>query len=164
MLYLPEYTISKFQFREWGKLRANQEKITFINLQMEHIYGSNDGKGKFIPWVERKLEENVPYIELTDGIQLRDFVPVEDVAEVYLQVLSELPMYEGYHSFEVGTGKAISVRQFVEKLKERFHATTELRFGAIPRSEAEIMWSNAESTSPYLTSKLRERREKQENG
>ena len=41
-LYSPEYTLSKYQFREWGRLRAIDGQINFINLQMEHIYGPND--------------------------------------------------------------------------------------------------------------------------
>lgn len=49
-LYKPEYTMSKYLFREWGKACAIEGKINFLNLQMEHIYGPNDNPQKFIPW------------------------------------------------------------------------------------------------------------------
>lgn len=148
-IYMPEYTLTKHQFREWGKLYANQGRITFINLQMEHIYGPNDSLGKFVPWVENQLANNVAEIALTDGIQLRDFVYVDDVVDVYLDVLKRVRSFKGYENFEVGSGQAMSVRQFVERLKDKVGASTKLNFGAIPRREEEIMYSQASSKSPY---------------
>lgn len=155
-LYLPEYTLSKYQFREWGKLKAIESGCVFVNLQMEHIYGPGDGSGKFVPWLEKKLQDGVPYVDLTDGIQLRDFVHVEDVVSVYLRVLNDMKHFSGYQSFEVGTGITKSVREFVEERKEKAGAATELRFGRIRRKETEIMYSTASSDSPYLVAKDRE--------
>ena len=135
-------------------------KINFINLQLEHIYGDNDEKGKFIPWVEDNLRENVPYINLTDGIQLRDFTPAEEVVKIYLKILNELSKLKGYNSFEVGTGEAISVRTFVENLKDKYDSKTELRFGKIQRSDTEIMYSSADKMSPYIISRKEKNDEK----
>lgn len=154
-IYMPEYTLTKHQFREWGKLYANQGKITFINLQMEHIYGPNDSLGKFVPWVESQFANNTAEIDLTDGIQLRDFVYVDDVVNVYLDILKRIKTFKGYASFEVGSGQAMSVRQFVEQLKEKTGASTKLNFGAIPRKEEEIMYSKASSHSPYSMSNFK---------
>ena len=148
-IYMPEYTLTKHQFREWGRLRANQGKINFINLQMEHIYGKDDSLGKFVPWVENQLANNAHAIDLTDGIQLRDFISVDDVVNVYLDVLQRIQSFEGYKSFEVGSGQTVSVRQFVEQMKKKMHASTKLNFGAIARKEEEIMYSKASSKSPY---------------
>lgn len=150
-LYSPYYTVSKDQFRQWGQLYAQQGKINFINLRLEHVYGENDRLDKFIPWVESKLKENAPYLDLTAGEQIRDFVNVKDVAQVYAKVIKELDRYSGYHSFDVGTGKGTTVKQFVTKLKDEMGSQTELRFGVIPTSAEEIMYSVADSTSPYLT-------------
>lgn len=142
-IYMPDYTLSKYQFREWGKLRADEGKTHFINLQMEHIYGPGDAPGKFIPWISERLKENVPYVELTDGTQVRDFVPVEVAVKAYIKVLRDLNAYAGFSTFDIGTGKAVTLRAFVEKLKEELHSETELRFGALPKNEAEIAFSSA---------------------
>lgn len=152
-LYLPQYTLSKYQFREWGKLWANQGRIAFINLQMEHLYGSNDSPGKFIPWLEAQFQKNVPFIDLTDGIQLRDFLSVDTAVQAYLQVLETLPSYHGFESYEVGTGVSTSLREFVEQLKEASGAQTELRFGALPRKPEEIMYSTAAANSRFCFSR-----------
>lgn len=145
-LYLPDYTLTKHQFHEWGKLKAIEGKITFINLQLEHIYGSGDSDGKFIKWLEEQFLERVPYINLTDGIQLRDFIHVLDVVKVYINILRNIEDYQGYYNIEVGTGKTMSLRQFIENIKEEMSAQTELRFGAVKRKKEEIMYSTASKT------------------
>lgn len=153
-LYLPEYTLSKYQFRKWGKLRATQGAVVFVNLQMEHIYGPNDSPGKFIPWLETQFRTGAKFVDLTDGLQIRDFVYVDDVVAVYQKVLKDLAAMQEYQSFEVGTGTATTVREFVERLKLHSGADTELRFGAIPRKREEIMYSVASPDSPYTLTNL----------
>lgn len=148
-IYMPDYTLTKHQFQEWGHLRANQGSINFINLRMEHIYGPNDSLGKFVPWVESQLQNNAPSLELTDGIQIRDFVYVDDVVDVFLDILKKIHSLRGFISYDVGSGQAVSVRQFVENMKERMQASTQLNFGSLPRREEEIMYSKASSNSPY---------------
>lgn len=142
-LYSPNYTLTKYQFQEWGKLKAIEGKITFINLQMEHIYGPDDSDGKFIRWLEKQLLENVPFIDLTDGIQLRDFIHVADAIRKYIDILRKIESFQGYYSFEVGTGKTISLRQFIERMKESLNSKTDLRFGMLERRKDEIMYSTA---------------------
>lgn len=142
-VYKPEYTLSKYQFNEWGRLRAGEGKINFINLQLEHIYGDNDSESKFVPWVEKQLKNNVSSINLTDGIQIRDFINVKDVVQAYLCVLSSLEEYQGYCSVDIGTGTAVTVRQFIEGMKKDLHSKTKLNFGAVPRAKSEIMCSFA---------------------
>lgn len=153
-LYLPEYTLSKYQFRQWGKLRAAQGGVTFINMQLEHVYGPGDGQGKFIPWLEEQFRSGAAFVELTDGEQVRDFVPVEGVVAAYRQLLGDLPAMKGYQSFSVGTGEAVTLRAFIERLKAQTGASTELRFGAIPRKREEILYSVASPNSPYIFSNL----------
>ena len=40
------YTLSKYQFYEW--LEKFSEKITCINIKIEHFYGPGDNKSKFV--------------------------------------------------------------------------------------------------------------------
>lgn len=149
-LYMPDYTLSKYQFSEWGKLRAIEGKICFIDLRMEHIYGPGDRADKFVPWLEAQLKANVPSIDLTAGTQVRDFVHVQDAAGVYACLLKDLQKYEGYHRFEVGTGKPIKLSDFIEWRKRELRSNTKLNFGAIPMKPEEILYSVADIESPYL--------------
>lgn len=154
-MYLPEYTLTKHQFRQWGKLMADSGKICFIDLQLEHIYGTDDSEKKFVTMLKNAFSNNIASLDLTDGIQIRDFTPVNDVVNVFSYVASHLSDFSGYSSHEVGTGVPTSLRLFVEKMKKEYRADTILNFGAIPCSEAEIMYSSADIDSDLLTTKIR---------
>lgn len=142
-LYSSEYTLSKYQFREWGRLRAIEGKINFINLQMEHIYGPDDGEGKFVTFLIRSMQSGAEELDLTDGIQIRDFVYVDDAVSAFLAVLDHLGDLSGYCSFEVGTGMSHTVREFTESVCRKMGAKTKLNFGKRPRTDREIMFSTA---------------------
>lgn len=144
-VYKAEYTLSKYQFRQWGKLRSIEGKINFINLQMEHIYGPKDSESKFIPYIIRAMEEETPNIDLTDGGQVRDFIHVYDAVSSYIVVLNNLSRLSGYQTFEVGTGIPCTLRQFVEKLHTDLNSKTQLNFGKIARPEGEIVYSVAQT-------------------
>ena len=135
--------MSKYQFREWGRLRAIDGQINFINLQMEHIYGPNDSEGKFVTFLIQSMRSGVKELDLTDGIQIRDFIYVDDAVSAYLAVLTHLEELSGYCQFEVGTGISHTVRELVETICTELGATTQLNFGKKLRADCEIMFSTA---------------------
>jgi nucleoside-diphosphate-sugar epimerase len=140
--YLGFYSLSKKHLVEWLKQLAG--KIQIINMKLEHMYGPKDAKIKFIPWVIDQLDQNQEQIKLTGGIQERDFVYVTDVTKAYLTVLEHRRMVEDYCEFEVGTGQAVTVREFTTELARQYKKlhpdnATELIFGSIPYREGERM-------------------------
>ena len=136
------YSLSKLQFAEWGKYVADNNKISFIDTRIEHMYGDMDDDNKFIPWVIKNCRDNVPYINLTLGEQKRDFIHVDDVVSAYEMILKENKT-GGYEKYEIGTGKTITIRHLVENIKEVIGASTELRFGKMAYRLNETMESKA---------------------
>lgn len=137
---LREYIISKRIFKEY--LRSINE-LQIINLQLEHVYGENDSKGKFFPFIIDQLRTNVSEISLTDGRHKRDFIYVDDVVNAYIIVLQNKYKLNQYSDFEVGTGVSMSVRAFVEKIHFMLDSKSRLLFGAIPSRSDEILDSKA---------------------
>ena len=132
---LCHYTRSKKQFVEW--LQQRKDKINIVNLKLEHMYGPNDDKTKFIPWIIDQLNQQVAEIKLTKGEQLRDFVYIDDVVSAYLIFLQKNCQNKSFAEFDVGTGTLTSVKDLVESVKalyERKHGkcSTRLIFGALP--------------------------------
>lgn len=146
-LYSPEYTLSKYQFREWGRLRAIEGKVNFINLQMEHIYGPGDGDEKFVTFLIRTMQSGAGELDLTDGIQIRDFIYVDDAASAYPAVLNHLKSLSGYCNFEIGTGTSHTVRELVEAVQAELGAASRLNFGKKARTDREMMFSTARKDS-----------------
>jgi CDP-paratose synthetase len=141
--YLNSYSLSKKHFVEWGKQFSSMEKIRFVNIQLEHMYGPSDDESKFTTYVINNCLANIPELKLTLGEQKRDFIYIDDVVAAYLLLLlaSSRKMYQ---DFELGSGKTISIRQFVETVHMLVGASTVLNFGAIPYRKGEIMESNAD--------------------
>ncbi|NEO55109.1 MAG: NAD(P)-dependent oxidoreductase [Okeania sp. SIO3B5] len=143
---LGSYSLSKKHFQQWGKQIALAHKIEFFNVRLEYVFGIADYPNKLIPLVIKKILSNASEVELTSGEQQRDFIHVEDVVLAYLLLLekeSEPSQY--YQEYEVGMGKAISLRQLIEMLKELTEVQTKLKFGALPQRSGEIMFSQADT-------------------
>jgi len=136
------YSLSKKHFSDW--LKQCSDEVQIINLKLEHMYGIKDDNNKFVVWILSQLKNNVAEIKLTPGGQKRDFIYVSDVVSAFLTVLDENKALPRFSEFEVGTGRSISVREFVERIlyfyqKSDSKSQTKLLFGAIPYRKGEAM-------------------------
>jgi len=142
--YLADYTLSKRQVLEWLNLKKGGCEL--VNMKLFHLYGDGDAPNKFVPLILSTLQKNQPFLELTMGLQRRDFVFIDDVAKAYLIVLKNFKKHVGQISeFEVGTGLSISIREFIELAKKLTQSHTELKFGALPYRKNEIMVAVADN-------------------
>ena len=142
--YLSLYSLSKSQLVEWGKFFCKHNEMFFINMRLEHFYGPGDADSKFTTHVMNNCLRNVPELKLTLGEQRRDFVYIEDVVSAYLIVLAKMQEFQDFfNEFHVGSGVAISIRDFVEKVHHITDSQTRLAFGAVPYRTGEVMNSNA---------------------
>lgn len=138
------YSLSKRQLEDWGKLFANQRKIQFINVKMEHIYGPGDDLSKFTTWIVRSCFKNIEKLDLTPGEQNRDFIYIDDVIDAYKILLKKSRQFgAGFQEFALGSGKTVTIREFVETVKKLTGADTKLIFGAKAYREHETMASKA---------------------
>jgi len=142
---LNHYALSKRQFEDWGKIFAGQGKIQFVNLRLEHMYGPEDDSSKFTTWVIQSCLSNVDRIELTLGEQLRDFICIDDVVDAYKLLLeNNRQLGTGFLEFNLGSGKAVSIREFVETAGRLTGTNTKFVFGAQKYRVNEIMHSEAD--------------------
>lgn len=133
--HLQAYSLSKRHFREWGELVAGGKAIAFANLRVFHMYGPEDGSGKFVPDIIRKCLAGSA-IALTSGEQRRDFVYVDDVARAIVAVV-HAGLAPGYHHYDVGSGSPIRIRDFVERVNRLCGGRAALNFGALAMREGE---------------------------
>ena len=111
------------------------------------MYGPGDDPSKFTTWIVQSCLKNIDKIELTPGEQKRDFIYIDDVVDAYKLLLKKGGKSgAGFQEFDLGSGKAVSIREFVETVKRLTSADTELVFGAKAYRENEIMYSEANVT------------------
>lgn len=143
--YLNYYTLSKQQFEDWGRVFASQGKIQFVNIKIEHMYGPGDDLSKFTTWIVQSFIKNIEKLDLTPGEQRRDFIFIDDVVSTYEFLVGIAGKSEGgFQEFELGSGKAVSIREFVETAKRLTGADTFLAFGAKELHAHELMHSEAD--------------------
>ncbi|TKI56516.1 NAD-dependent epimerase/dehydratase family protein [Brevibacillus antibioticus] len=146
--HLQPYNLTKRQFREWGKCLADTSSLQFINVRLEHVYGPYDNTNKFVTSVIKSCLENQPELRLTEGKQARDFIYVEDVVSAFRVLLAHAArLPAGFTEYQVGTGTATSIREFVERVHQMTQSSTVLKFGSIAYTDREIMHSQADTRS-----------------
>lgn len=140
------YALSKAQFVDWMKfLSHNSTKM--INIKIEHMYGPKDDENKFIYWLIHQLKQNVAKIDLTSGVQKRDFIYIDDIISAYTTIINNLDVMSNFEEFELGSGSSIEVKIFVEQLAIQLKAiSTTLNFGAVPYRANENMHMQADIT------------------
>jgi CDP-paratose synthetase len=139
--YLTGYIRSKRQVNEWLKVLSHY--IPAINMRIQHIYGPDDGADKFVAQIMNQLLNSTD-IPLTKGEQKRDFIFIGDVVSAFQCVLDNINEFQReFKTIEVGMGKSISIRVFVETLHKMTNSSSRLLFGKLPYREGELMDSFA---------------------
>jgi len=136
------YALSKSQLVDWMKFLSNKN-TKMINIKIEHMYGPLDDENKFIYWLINQLKQNVEKIDLTSGIQKRDFIYIDDILNAYRIIIKNIESFLNYEEFELGSGTSIKVKSLVERIVEElsvnYTISTKLNFGAIAYRDNENM-------------------------
>lgn len=145
--YLSDYTLSKKHSIDWIRLMSNSSSCKIVNMKIFHMFGNNDSPSKFIPFLIENIKKNKTFLDMTEGMQTRDFVYVKDVITAYEKVLKNEDQLSVYQEFEVGGGNSISIKTLANLIKEITNSKTELRFGILPYRNGEIMESISNNSS-----------------
>ncbi|EDP2135490.1 CDP-paratose synthase [Salmonella enterica subsp. enterica serovar Enteritidis] len=115
----------------------------YIELKLEHFYGAFDGDDKFTSMVIRRCLSNQP-VKLTSGLQQRDFLYIKDLLTAFGCIINNVNNFPKFHSIEVGSGKAISIREYVETVKNITKSNSIIEFGVVKERANELMYSCAD--------------------
>jgi CDP-paratose synthetase len=136
------YALSKTQFSAWGATLAASapHRLQFIDIRLQQLYGPGDDGSKFIAHVIEACLRNEPRIELTAGYQRRDFIHIDDAVCAYDCIINQPASFAAASdAIDVGSGEAVTIRDFVELTKQLAGASTTLDFGAVPYRDCEPM-------------------------
>ena len=108
--------------------------FTYMILRLYQIYGPYQDKTRLIPYVISSCLKNKKF-DCTDGNQLRDFLFVDDLVELFLKILKFKKLDNTV--VNVGSGKKISVRFLINKIKKIVKSGKPI-FGKIKMRKDEI--------------------------
>lgn len=116
---------------EAGRILSGRSPGATVHARLFGLYGPGEAAGRLLPAISAALRESRP-IALSDGLQRRDFVHVEDAAHA-LSELGALPHPPAV--VNIGTGIALEIRAVALALARELGADPALlQFGARARS------------------------------
>lgn len=146
-LYMDSYVKSKYVFSCIAKDNIKNLNLAFVNLQLEHVYGNDGRKAKFVDYLLEALCSSDGVIALTAGKQIRDWVYIDDIINAYIVILDHITMFKKnvYYHYEVGTGIGTSLKEFVLLAHKLAESEAELDFGSREMAIGELMYSCADN-------------------
>ena len=136
--YMNKYIESKLGFKELIARYNSKGIVKIIDLYLHHIYGPGESISKFTGWLCLELKKKNNIIKLTPGNQMRDFIYIKDIVRAIKDILFYGSIEEIPKIIEIGTGKKVSLREFVCLLHESFNSDSKLLFGAKDYYEGEL--------------------------
>ena len=96
------------------------------------VYGPGQGGSMAIPYALQCARARTP-AEFSEGLQRRDFVHVDDVAEGIARAARRIAEPgEPFAACNLGRGEPVRLRDVLERIARRTHAEELFRFGARP--------------------------------
>ena len=109
-----------------------QSNVSFLWCRLFHPYGSGEHPDRLVPYLHKQLSKGST-VELTKGIQVKDFIEVSRAAELIVDgALSDV---EGPANICLGEGK--SVREHAEEIADIYGRRDLLKFGLWPKNASD---------------------------
>lgn len=142
------YALSKSQFSTWGNIiaRENKNRLKFIDLFLQQMYGPGDDRSKFTTNVIETCRLGEKNLSLTYGEQIRDFIHVYDVVLAFDIILNRHKELRSNEIIEIGSGNPVTIRKFVEIVHRLTSSATVLDFGKVPYRQFEPMTCVADTS------------------
>jgi nucleoside-diphosphate-sugar epimerase len=102
------------------------------------VFGEGEAAGRLWPSLRAAAVRGEDF-PLTAGEQIRDFIPVEEVAAALLAAAQNPPAPGTLVTSNLGTGIPLSLKEFAQSWWRSWGATGNLLLGAVPYRAGEVM-------------------------
>jgi nucleoside-diphosphate-sugar epimerase len=128
------YAISKFLSTKHLITLYKKKKFPAVILRLYQVYGPNQDKNRLIPIIIDSCKNNKSF-PCSSGVQLRDFLFVDDLIDAILRCLDK--KVEG-KIINIGSGKIIQVKKIINQIVNFYKAGKPL-FGSIKLRNEEML-------------------------
>lgn len=118
---------------------ARNHQLRLFYGRIFSAFGEGQSSVNFWPQLRDAAWKGADF-EMTQGEQIRDFIPIEKVADTFLHACTREDIVPGEpHIQNIASGIPISLRDFATEWWGRFHAKGQLKLGAVPYRPHEVM-------------------------
>lgn len=130
------YGLGKDVLRRYIEALNRSYSFHFKWLRLFYTYGPGQNDSSLLPRIARAVLSGSESLDTSGGEQLRDYLPVGEMAELLAKV-SLQTTYDGI--FNICSGRPISIRNFIEKHVKKMDSKLKLNLGALPYLDYEPM-------------------------
>lgn len=132
--YSASKAAASIALQQWSQ----EHKLSLEILRVFHAFGVGEPQSRLWPSLREAALTGSDF-RMTHGEPIRDFIPVEDVAKIFLhRSLTNDYQDSTTHIFNVGSGNPMSLLNFAEDWWTRFNASGKLMPGSVPYRPGEI--------------------------
>lgn len=110
-----------------------------------NVYGGITGQRKIIDILYDSLDSKFP-VDTTAGEQILDFININDLVELFCQILDNIETIPDRTNFQAGTGEGTSIRKLVKILENASGRKANINWGGIPYRKKDTMYSVADTS------------------
>jgi len=137
------YAEAKDTLRKWLEKITIDKKFILQWVRLFYMYGTGQNSKSILQQLDSAIENGEKVFKMSGGEQLRDYMPVEEVAEQLVKIVENS---EKQGIFHCCSGKPISIRRLVEQHINKRNANIKLNLGYYPYPDYEPMafWGEKE--------------------
>lgn len=129
------YGISKYKASKYLKKTSKVFHLPYIILRPYQVYGPKQKINRLIPQTINSCLKNKIF-KCTPGLQKRDFIYVDDFVNLIKNILQQKKIR--CETFNIGTGKPVTVKHVINKIKDMVNLGKPI-FGGIKMRNEETM-------------------------
>ena len=130
-----KYALAKDNLRRYLELLKEQQSFRLQWARLFYMYGPGQNPKSLIPQLENAIANKLPSFDTSGGEQLRDYLPVQEVVRQIVNIFEN----PSVGTFNVCSGKPISVRRLIERRILELNSDMSLNFGHYPYPDYEPM-------------------------
>ena len=148
------YAIAKDTLRRYLQVLRRESPFALQWVRLFYMHGQGQNPNSLLAKLDKAVHAGEPVFPMSGGEQLRDYLPVQEVARRLVLVL-EHPKLQGI--VNCCSGQAISVRRLVEQRLTELGASIRLELGHHPYPDYEPLafWGSVAKLSAILDSDSR---------
>jgi len=143
------YALAKDTLRKVLEVVTHDRSVAFQWARLFYMYGPGQNPNSLLSQLDRAVENGEQTFNMSGGEQLRDYLPVEEVASRLVKLMTH-PQCSGI--VNVCRGEPISIRRLVERHLAQRGASIQLNLGYYPYLDHEPMafWGDVQKLSSII--------------
>jgi len=129
------YAIAKDSLRKFLNCLSSEKALNLQWARLFYSYGEGQNPNSIISQLDQAMVNNELIFNMSGGEQLRDYLPIEEVAIQLFQLYE----YKKPGNYNICSGSPISVRSLVEQRIKNNRSNIKLGIGILPYSDYEPM-------------------------